>query len=186
MSFHWNSHNKLKDKHAILGASNYHWLNYDEDKIREAYGRMKLKERGTRMHALAAELIDLRIKMPDNDITFNRYVNDGIAFRMDTEQILYYSEFCFGTADTICFRKNKLRIHDLKTGAIPASMRQLEIYAALFCLEYDFRPGDIDIELRLYQNDEIVGEGQLVPPEIIVPIMDKIKTNTKILQSLGG
>jgi hypothetical protein len=65
-------------------------------------------------------------------------------------------------------------------------MRQLEIYAALFCLEYDFRPGDIDIELRLYQNDEIVGEGQLVPPEIIVPIMDKIKTNTKILQSLGG
>ena len=122
--------------------------------------------------------------MPDNDISFNRYVNDAIAFRMDPEVILYYSEFCFGTADAISFRKNKLRIHDLKTGAIPASMKQLEIYAALFCLEYDYIPGDIDIELRLYQNDEILrGEPG---PEIILPIMDKIRTNTKILQSLGG
>ena len=184
MSFHWNSHYNLKDKHAVLGASNYHWLNYDEDKLREAYGRMKAKEIGTRKHALASELIDLRIKMPDNDITFNRYVNDGIAFRMDTEKILYYSEYCFGTADAISFRKNKLRIHDLKTGAIPASMRQLEVYAAFFCLEYYYIPGDIDIELRLYQNDEIIRE--LPGPEIILPIMDKCRTNTKILQSLGG
>lgn len=184
MSFHWNAHKNLKDKHAILGASNYHWLNYDEDRIRDAYGRMKMKERGTRMHALAAEHIDLRIKMPDNDISFNRYVNDGIAFRMNAEVILYYSEFCFGTADSISFRKNKLRIHDLKTGAIPASMRQLEIYAALFCLEYGYRPGEIEIELRLYQNDEI--EKEIAGPEIILPIMDKMQTNTKILQSLGG
>ena len=145
---------------------------------------MKAKEIGTRKHALASELIDLRIKMPDNDITFNRYVNDGIAFRMDTEKILYYSEYCFGTADAISFRKNKLRIHDLKTGAIPASMRQLEVYAAFFCLEYYYIPGDIDIELRLYQNDEIIRE--LPGPEIILPIMDKCRTNTKILQSLGG
>jgi hypothetical protein len=159
-------------------------LNYDEDKLKEAYGRLKMKERGTRMHALASELIDLRIKMPDNDITFNRYVNDAIAFRMDTERVLYYSEYCFGTADAICFRKNKLRIHDLKTGAIPASMRQLEVYAAFFCLEYDYIPGEIDIELRLYQNDEIVREN--AGPEIILPIMDKCRTNTKILLDLGG
>lgn len=184
MSFHWNSHYNLKDKHAILGASNYHWLNYDEQRLRDAYGRMKMKERGTRMHALAAEHIELRIKMPDNDISFNRYVNDAIAFRMDAEKILYFSEFCFGTADAISFRKNKLRIHDLKTGAIPASMRQLEIYAALFCLEYGYSPADIEIELRLYQNDEI--DKEIPGPEIILPIMDKMQTNTKILQSLGG
>lgn len=184
MSFHWNSHYKLKDKHAILGASNYHWLNYDEDKLREAYGRMMMKERGTKLHKLAAEHIELRIKMPDNDISFNRYVNDAIAFRMDPEVILYWSDFCFGTADAISFRKNKLRIHDLKTGAVPASMRQLEIYAAIFCLEYDYSPGDIDIELRLYQNDEIIKEEP--GPEVILPIMDKIRNNTKILESLGG
>ena len=179
MSFHWNSHYNLKDKHAILGASNYHWLNYDENRLRDAYGRMKMKERGTRMHALAAEHIELRIKMPDNDISFNRYVNDAIAFRMDPEVILYWSDFCFGTADAISFRKNKLRIHDLKTGAVPASMRQLEIYAAIFCLEYDVDVNDIDIELRIYQNDKI----RIHKPEIdeIVPIMDRIITCSKLL-----
>jgi hypothetical protein len=63
-------------------------------------------------------------------------------------------------------------------------MRQLEVYAAFFCLEYDYIPGEIDIELRLYQNDEIVREN--AGPEIILPIMDKCRTNTKILLDLGG
>jgi len=34
-------------------------------------------------------------------------------------------------------------------------MKQLEVYAALFCLEYGFSPFDIEIELRIYQRDEI-------------------------------
>ena len=184
MSFDWNTHRNLKDKHAFLAASNYHWINYNDDKMLEAFGRMKAKEIGTRKHALAAELIDMRIRMPDNDISLNRYVNDGIAFRMSTEQILYYSDYAFGTADAISFRKKKLRIHDLKTGSIPASLHQLEIYAALFCLEYDYIPGDIDIELRLYQNDEIIKEEP--GPEIILPIMDKIKHFTEVLDKIGG
>lgn len=62
----------------------------------------------------------------------NMYVNDAISFRMVPEQILFYSENCFGTADTIVFRNGTLRIHDLKTGVVPAHMEQLEIYAALF------------------------------------------------------
>lgn len=180
----WNSHYNLRNAHAILGASNYHWLNYDEAKLRESYSRMKLKERGTKMHALASELIDLRIKLPNNDITFNRYVNDAIAFRMTPEQILYYSEYCFGTADTISFRKGTLRIHDLKTGSIPASIKQLQIYAALFCLEYDYSPCDITIILRLYQNDEVLEERP--DPDVILHIMDKIKTGDKLLRNIEG
>ena len=50
--------------------------------------------------------------------------------KMTPEQILYYSDNCFGTADAILFRNNFLRIHDLKTGKIPAHMEQLEIYAS--------------------------------------------------------
>ena len=180
----WNNHYNLRNAHAILGASNYHWLGYDEAKLRDAYSRMKLKERGTRMHALAAELIDLKIKLQNNDVTFNRYVNDAISFRMTPEQILYFSEYCFGTADTISFRKGTLRIHDLKTGSIPANMKQLEIYAALFCLEYDYNPCNITIILRLYQNDEVSEERP--DPDLILHIMDKIKTGDKLLRSIEG
>lgn len=51
---------------------------------------------------------------------------------MTPEQILYYSDRWFGTADSIAFDKNMLRIHDLKTGRRPAKMEQLMVYAALF------------------------------------------------------
>ena len=91
---------------------------------------------------------------------------------MSPEVVLYYSDYFFGTADSICFRNNFLRIHDLKTGAHPAKMEQLEIYAALFCLEYKIKPSEINIELRIYQNDEILVHNPTA--EDIVPIMDKI------------
>lgn len=85
------------------------------------------------------------------------YVNDAIGYKMTTEQILYFSDNCFGTADAISMRNNMLRIHDLKTGVTPASMDQLEIYAALFFLEYgEYKPRDIKIECRIYQSDEVL------------------------------
>ena len=80
---------------------------------------------------------------------------------MTTEVCLFYSINAFGTADAISFRNNTLRIHDLKNGRTPASIKQLEIYAALFCLEYSFNPRDIDIELRLYQLDEVLVENPI-------------------------
>jgi hypothetical protein len=105
------------------------------------------------------------------------YVNDALGFRMQSEQILYYSPNCFGTADSISFRANLLRIHDLKTGVTPASEHQLEVYAALFCLEYQFKPFDINMQLRIYQNDEV---RETVPdPDVIAHIMDKIITFDK-------
>ena len=94
---------------------------------------------------------------------------------MDTEVVLYYSDRFFGTADAICFRKNILRIHDLKTGSvgkIEHHIEQLEIYAALFCLEYKVKPGEIEIELRVYKNDEVLVHKPTA--EDILPIMDKI------------
>lgn len=135
---------------------------------------------GTRLHAFAAECISLGQKLPNSQATLNRYVNDAIKFRMTPELVLYYSENCFGTTDAINFKNNTkdsaykyfLRIHDLKTGITPASLHQLEIYAALFFLEYRIRPEDTEIELRIYQNDDIM-IGNPTAKEI-KPIMDKI------------
>jgi len=101
---------------------------------------------------------------------------------MKTEQILYYSDNCFGTADAIAFRKNFLRIHDLKTGLTPVSERQLEVYAALFCLEYRVKPFEIEIELRIYQNDEI--QIYEVDPDVITHIMDRIVTFDKRIEAI--
>ena len=185
----WNEHSNLPEgAHAFLGPSKYSWLNYDEDKLIATYRNHLAVARGTKLHSLAAQLIEMKLKMPRNGSTFNTYVNDGIGFRMKPEQKLWYSPYCFGTADTICFntKKGLLRIHDLKTGITPASFHQLEVYAALFCLEYggqlNFTPGDIQTELRIYQNDEI----QIAEPDvtIIAPIMDWIKVASKILEDI--
>ena len=175
----WNSHYDLIGKHAFLGASKYHWLNYDEQKLLDVWNKMLAVERGTRLHALAAELINLGQKLPDEQLTLNLYVNDAINYKMRAEQVLYYSENCFGTADSICFRNKKLRIHDLKTGETPTHMEQLLIYAALFCLEYRVKPGDISFELRIYQSDDALVCNPTA--DDILPIMDRIKTFDRIL-----
>ena len=121
-------------------------------------------------------------KLPKSQKTLNMYVNDAIGFKMVPEQPLFYSENCFGTTDAIAFRNRMLRIHDLKTGVIPAHMEQLEIYAALFCLEYKIKPADIEMELRIYQNNQILYENPTA--ETIVPIMDKIITFDKVINKI--
>ncbi|MDO5541613.1 MAG: DUF2800 domain-containing protein [Eubacteriales bacterium] len=178
----FNNHSSLEGQHAFLGASKYHWINYDEEKIAESYSKFMATQKGTVLHAFAAQCILLGQKLPKSQKTLNMYVNDAIGYKMMPEQILYYSDNCFGTADSIVFRNRLLRIHDLKTGVIPAHMEQLEIYAALFCLEYAVKPSDIDIELRLYQNNEIVYHNPTA--EDIVPIMDKIITFDKIINKI--
>ena len=168
----FNQHSRLEGQHAFLSASKYHWVNYEEDKLDATFLNFMAAQRGTRLHEFASECILLGIKLPKSRKTLNLYVNDAIGYKMQPEQCLYYSDNCFGTADAICFRQNLLRIHDFKSGVAPASMKQLEIYAALFCLEYDVSPNDVAIELRLYQADEVVCHEP--EPEIILRIMDKI------------
>lgn len=183
----WNEHSQLEGKHAFLSASNWHWLNYDEDKLREVFIAAKAKEIGTELHAIAAKDIKLQLKRPNNNKTFNRYINDAIKYRMRPEQLLVYNRISFGTADAIFYDEKEkiLRIFDLKTGKIQAHMEQLQIYAALFCLEYRVDPYDInEFDLRIYQNDEIIyGD---IHPEDIKDIMLKIKDYCYILDELDG
>lgn len=179
----FNKHHKLEGLHAPFSASKSSWLRYDDEKIITTYNNLKLKELGTRLHAWAKETIDLRIKQPRSNKTLSAYVNDAIGFKMDTEVVLFYSPYFFGTADAISFRKNVLRIHDLKTGSTPVKMEQLYIYAALFCLEYKIKPGDIEIELRIYQNDEILFDNPTA--EDILPVMDRIVHLNKILEKIA-
>lgn len=175
----WNKHSTLEGQHAFLGASKYSWLNYDEARLILAWERAQATERGTRLHAFAAEAIRLQQKLPRSTRTLNAYVNDAIGFGLDPEVLLYYSKYCFGTADAIGFVKNVLRISDLKTGENPAKMDQLKIYAALFCLEYHVNPETIRIELRIYQNDSV--EYCEPDPKEIAAIMKHIVNSDKIL-----
>ena len=178
----FNNHSMLEGKHAFLGASKYHWINYDADKVADSYSRFLAVQKGTELHDFAAQCIKLGQKLPRSKKTLNMYVNDAIGFKMTPEQVLYYSENCFGTADSISFRDGLLRIHDLKTGVIPAHMEQLMIYAALFCLEYKVKPSEIDMELRLYQSDNVFYHNPTA--EDIVPIIDKIMSFDKIIANI--
>lgn len=152
----WNKHYEFEGLHAFLSASGYHWINYDIPKLRDSFRNKQMKERGTELHELASSCIKLRQKLANNKKTLNMFVNDAIGYKMQSEQILYFSPNCFGTADAISFHDNLLRIHDLKTGITPAHIEQLEIYAALFCLEYGYKPDSINIELRIYQDNSII------------------------------
>lgn len=179
----WNKHSELIGNHAFLSASKYHWVNYSEDKLVEAYQSYLAAQRGTELHEFAAKCIQLNQRLPEENRTLNMYVNDAIGYKMNPEQVLFYSENCFGTADAICFRRKTLRIHDLKTGATPTHMEQLMVYAALFCLEYKVKPIDISMELRIYQNDEVLYHKPQV--DEIAPIMDKIVTFDKLIRHMN-
>lgn len=176
------NHPNLIGKHSFLSPSKHHWINYDEEKLRNTYNNFLAVQRGTELHEFAATCIKLGQKLPKSNKTLNMYVNDAIGYRMRPEQPLYYSENAFGTADSICFNDNFLRIHDLKSGETPASVHQLEIYEALFCLEYRLKPYDIRAELRLYQsNEKLIYEPD---PEKIKDIMDKIVSFDKIITKM--
>lgn len=179
----FNKHSKYEGQHAFLSASKYYWINYDPTKLVESYLKLTAAQKGTELHEFAAKCIKLGQKLPRNNKTLNMYVNDAIGFKMSPEVVLYYSDNCFGTADTISFRDNFLRIHDYKSGTSPTHMEQPLIYAALFCLEYRIKPSTIHTELRIYQNNDIEicepveGEIEAIMETICTfdPIITKIK-----------
>lgn len=213
----FNKHVHLEGLHAPFGASQSHWLRYDDDKLVDTYFNRNRRFLGSELHEYAKSQIDLSQKvtsirqliqsistyiyakyMAKDELAFGLaltntikrlpeevfetlkiFINDAIGFKMSTEVVLYYSDKFFGTADAISFRNNVLRIHDYKSGETTAKMEQLEIYAALFCLEYKIKPGTIDIELRLYQKAEVTCHTPTA--EDILPIMDKIIHSNNIL-----
>lgn len=184
----FNDHSRLAGSHSFLSASSYHWINYDEEKLDARYLTALAAARGTRLHEFAQQAITLGIKLKGTRQTLNMFVNDCIGFSMVPEQVLYYSDNAFGTADAIKFvpgNKNKrprLLIFDLKTGVTPASMKQLYVYAAYFCLEYGFKPVELDIELRIYQNDDVIVEE--AEPLDVTFIMDRIVIFDKRIEAL--
>lgn len=165
-----------------MSPSNYSWVNYTDQKLEARFIAAQAAKRGTDLHDLAHEAIRLNVKLSKSNQALSTYVNDAIGYKMTCEQALYYSDNCFGTADTISFRRNKLRIHDLKTGITPTKEKQLEVYAAIFCLEYGVSPEDIEIELRIYQGDEIRVFDPF--PETILNIMELIVAFDKQIEEM--
>lgn len=182
----WNDHSReMPDGiHAFLSPSSYSWINYSDEKLVEVFGNKLAAARGTKLHALAADLIKLGVPLPDEEKTLNMFVNDMLHDKLSSERKLYYSKYCNGTADGIGVKDGILYIYDLKTGKLPASFTQLEIYAALFLLEYqEFKLSTLSgIELRIYQNDEVRVE--YPESDVIAPMMDKIKHFSTCLQRL--
>lgn len=203
----WNNHKDLEGKHAFMGASNYHWVNYDNITFENRYYSQFAQTIGTAIHKLAHDCIVSRMRLNKHDthlieMTLYKayvpreaydpnlilenlipFVNDAIGFHMSSEILLYYNNYCFGTTDAIgYYEKEKiLRIHDYKNGINQADMRQLYIYAALFCLEYHVNPKSLKlIECRIYQNLEVVIDNPT--PDIIQDYMDKIENRSELIQ----
>lgn len=177
----FNKHLRLRGEHAFLSPSGYHWINYSPDRLVERWAAAQRTAYGTIQHEYAYKEI-MAGRLSDLEGTVGMYINDVINHQMIPEQILFYSENCFGTADAISFRNRELRIYDLKTGVYPGSVHQLEVYTALFCLEYNEDPWKIDIELRIYQDNEV----QIwdADPDDIIFIMEKIKEFDVIIDQL--
>ena len=176
----WNEHYELSGQHAFLSASGYHWLGYNPDKLVDVYKNMRAKVEGIELHEFASSAIKKGIKLSKTRNTLNMFVNDCIAFKMQSEVMLFYSVNSFGTADAISFKDNILRVFDYKTGVVKASFKQLDIYVALFCLEYMVNPKDIRIEQRIYQNNDYIV--QVPDPEYIQSVMDKIEEFDQIIE----
>jgi Protein of unknown function (DUF2800) len=178
----FNEHLKLANTHAFLSASSPHWVNYTDERLVSRFRTALAAQRGTELHAWAAESIRLRRRQPEDGDSISQYINDAIGFRMSPEKVLFYSYNCYGTADVLSFREEMLRIHDLKTGVSKSSIEQLYVYAALFCLEYGHKPYQITTELRIYQSDEIkVVEAD---PDHIAHIMDKIMSSDRKIEQM--
>lgn len=179
----WKDYSHLKNTHAFLSPSKHYWLNYSEDKIVSTYKNFKKISLGTEYHEIASRLIKLAIRLPNTAASFNSFVNDAIGYKMESEVLLYYSPNCYGTADAISFSNGILRIHDLKTGSAPASVDQVLIYAALFCLDYGVDPKELQrVELRIYQNSEVTEFFPL--PEEVFRVVSAIVKADKIIKTI--
>lgn len=185
----WNKHPEFEGHHSFLSASQCHWLNYEPEKLIERFENEKAKQRGTELHEFASLSIHHRIRLEPGHThpAVANFVNDAIGYRMDSEVLLFYSPYAFGTADAIRYDpptkdnpRGFLRIHDLKTGKTKPKMEQLLVYAAYFCLEYGVKPERTDFELRIYQGNKI--DTYIPEAEDVYDVYNTIKEFSAILE----
>ena len=69
----FNNHSNLRGSHAFLGASKYHWINYDDAKLIDSYRKFLAVQKGTELHDFAATCIKLGQKLPKSPKTLNSY-----------------------------------------------------------------------------------------------------------------
>lgn len=173
----------LEGQHAFLSPSQYHWINYDEEKLKFRYKTLRAALEGMEQHRYAAICIEEGLVQDNETTTVGLYINHCIHYKMHAEVTLFFSPNAFGTVDAIAYRYRLLRISDLKTGVTRTSEHQLEVYAALFCLEYEIDPFSLrGIELRIYQDGQVREyDGD---PYFIKGIMEKIVKFDGILNHL--
>lgn len=178
--------------HRFASANIKAYESYDEEKLDDIHKGFRNFVRGrylglddtSKTGPLAFTILDNMRYVPEESwVSVAQFINDGCQYKMNSEQPLWYSDNAFGTTDAISFYRNKLRIHDLKTGDNPAKMLQLELYAALFCLEYRKQPEQIKMELAIYQFGEITR--QVPDPKDIRDLMDLIIEDDAILISMS-
>jgi len=145
----------------------------------------KYKGNDNKITPFGEKIIDELSYLPKVVFSTTRvYIQDCVGFKMDPEQELRYSNLFWGTSDCVSFRDGYLRIHDLKTGAVPAHMEQLQVYAALYCLMHDVKVNDISIELRIYQNNEVICDTPTA--ETIGSIMNfMVKRDYELRKAMG-
>ena len=181
----WNNHKELEGKHAFMGASNYHWTNYDDITFEARYYNQFSQVIGTAIHELAHDCIVSRTKLNKHDIhlielkLYKAFVpKDAYDANLILENLIPFVNDAIGYYE----RDKILRIHDYKNGVTQADIRQLYIYAALFCLEYHVNPLTLNkIECRIYQNLEVLIDNPT--GEVIQFYMDKIQNRTELIKT---
>lgn len=184
----FNTHPKLEGSHALLSPSNYHWLGYTTEKLLERLRTAEAAARGTSLHALASHAIKEGVELKDDGSALSAFVNDAIKLGLSSEQTLFYSMNCYGTADAIGFEEYPpdseyagfLRINDYKSGTSPTSEKQLYVYAGIFCLEYGYLPYEVEGELRIYQSDEV--RIYRMDRAYLAQVYDKILASDEIIE----
>lgn len=186
--------NAWKNKYrAAIGTDIHEWASVEiscrnkHGSVRDVAGSIKhhIHEKYKR-NPDYRELIFQHLKYLPNEVysTVKSFVNDAVAFDMETEKKIGYSFFFNGTADALKFDNKFLRVFDLKTGTTPAKPEQLYIYCAEYCLEHSINPMDISFEIRIYQNDEIFGTNP--NNSDILAFMDNIVHKNKVLMKFEG
>lgn len=208
------SRQKQEPKHALLSPSKCRsWKDYDEESLMRMIKSAYAAEMGTIIHKFAEDRIKFGFKLAkaekksmilellkagippmavdliDSGFIFENlvnYVNDAIGFRMDPEVEVRYSEWCFGTADALLYsdKEKFLRIHDLKTGTLPAHMEQLIAYAALYFLQHRMKVAENKVELRIYQAGNIIFYEPTV--EEILEMMENIIAKSNFVEKLNS